>query len=89
MRAAGRGGILQPPRQLPNRYRQPVRNRLNGKQGRILDASFDPAQKRSVEIAFGGERLLGQLPLLAQAPNASAEPLGNVVSHSSCCSRKS
>jgi hypothetical protein len=32
---------------------------------------------------------LGQLPLLAQAPNASAEPLGNVVSHSSCCSRKS
>lgn len=72
---------LYPPHEFSNSCFQRFGNRLNRKKARILDAALDTAQKRPVNIGFGGKRFLRQLFPRPEFPNLLTKSFGNVVTH--------
>lgn len=72
---------LYSPHQLSNRCPQRFGDGLNCKKTRILDASFNSAQKSPVNVGFGGKRFLRQLFLRPEFPNLPTKLFGNVMAH--------
>lgn len=54
---------------------------LNCEKRRILNAALNTAQKRPVNVGFGGESFLRQLSLQPHIPNPLSELFRNVMAH--------
>jgi hypothetical protein len=76
-----KGEILYPPHQFPGGCFQRFGNRLNCEKARIFQSALYAAQKRTVNVGFGSERLLRQFPLYAAFPDSLTKSFGNVVAH--------
>ena len=68
--------------QISNANFKSVGNCLNREQSRILHATLNTAQKGPVNVGFGGQGFLRQLPIEPRFPHTLSKLFRNVMAHS-------